>query len=395
MEPILNKKNIADLIGYIDGLTGYIREHSSKNIPDSFKKGIQDSLNKAFGVDKRDDCDKARCRSVMITDNVDRVFFGCFIKMDLPWGPVLHGHDLSDITLSSFDYTIDIDSRLFSMELDLVPGQIVSLILHDVYRMTSFDALTDAVGVIDAVLAGRRDTFSYRALNNNRLKELLNYSILDYLYRSRSIFAKKENDLVRVPELLSAYELDSAFVEALDPIFKNKDKMSEDINHPSLTVNWAINVILNYQAGYVDVMGILRALRDTCPSTVQQNYLSSIILKFISMSSSLNVAKTNTPKYTTATEASLFNGIRKSGLKSLENDLFEYEMRVKNIDDENSAILLMRQINNRMGVISDYLEEENLSDSERRRWQAVYDRYDKLRVKIGRASCRERVLLGV
>ena len=39
-------------------------------------------------------------------------------------------------------------------------------------------------------------------------------------------------------------------------------------------------------------------------------------------------------------ESSLFTRMRKNGIKSLENDLFEYEMRIKNIDDENSAILL-------------------------------------------------------
>ena len=58
-------------------------------------------------------------------------------------------------------------------------------------------------------------------------------------------------------------------------------------------------------------------------------------------------------------------------------------MRIKNIDDENSAILLMRQINSRMSLIQDYLdEEEKLPDSERRRWEKLEDRYEKLRQKM-------------
>ena len=95
-------------------------------------------------------------------------------------------------------------------------------------------------------------------------------------------------------------------------------------------------------------------------------------------------------------ESSLFTRMRKNGIKSLENDLFEYEMRIKNIDDENSAILLMRQINSRMSLIQDYLdEEEKLPDSERRRWEKLEDRYEKLRQKMITKPIYSRKMYGL
>ena len=85
-----------------------------------------------------------------------------------------------------------------------------------------------------------------------------------------------------------------------------------------------------------------------------------------------------------------------SGMKSLEDDLYEYSMRVKNIDDENSAILLMRQINSRMGIISDYLEsEDDLSDSERKRWEKLYDKYDKIRDQMIAKPIYSRKMYGL
>ena len=82
-------------------------------------------------------------------------------------------------------------------------------------------------------------------------------------------------------------------------------------------------------------------------------------------------------------------------MKSLEDDLFEYSMRVKNIDDENSAILLMRQINNRIGMIDDYLTEEELSEQERKRWEKLYDKYDKLREEMITKPIYSRKMYGL
>ena len=41
----------------------------------------------------------------------------------------------------------------------------------------------------------------------------------------------------------------------------------------------------------------------------------------------------------------------------------------------------MRQINSRMGIISDYLESESdkIPEAEYKRWEKLYDKYDKLR----------------
>ena len=73
----------------------------------------------------------------------------------------------------------------------------------------------------------------------------------------------------------------------------------------------------------------------------------------------------------------------------------EYAMRVKNIDDEASAIQLMRQINSRMGIISDYLSEEDLSEHERKRWDKLYEKYDKIREEMIKKPIYSRKMYGL
>ena len=53
--------------------------------------------------------------------------------------------------------------------------------------------------------------------------------------------------------------------------------------------------------------------------------------------------------YTSLTESakkkmSLASQIKYSGLKSLEDDIYEYRMRIKNVETENDAIYIIRQI---------------------------------------------------
>ena len=59
-------------------------------------------------------------------------------------------------------------------------------------------------------------------------------------------------------------------------------------------------------------------------------------------------------------------------------------MRVKNCTDADDAYLVMRGINNRLGVLEDYIYSEQLSDSDRRHWEEVAQAYRDLRVVLSK-----------
>ena len=70
-------------------------------------------------------------------------------------------------------------------------------------------------------------------------------------------------------------------------------------------------------------------------------------------------------------------------------------MRIKNVDSENEAINIVRQLNNRMGIISDYLENEELTDFERERFYKLYDKYDDLREELSKKAIYNRKMYGL
>ena len=56
-------------------------------------------------------------------------------------------------------------------------------------------------------------------------------------------------------------------------------------------------------------------------------------------------------------------------------------MRVKNCTEANDAYLILRGINSRLSILEDYLDLEDLKDSERKHWTAVSDKYKELRIQ--------------
>ena len=87
--------------------------------------------------------------------------------------------------------------------------------------------------------------------------------------------------------------------------------------------------------------------------------------------------------------------MKRNGLKSLEEDLYEYTMRLRNVEDQDDAILLMRQINSRMSILEDYLAEEEMDDKDRARWEKVYEEYNKIRSELSKKTVYNKKMYGI
>jgi hypothetical protein len=78
-------------------------------------------------------------------------------------------------------------------------------------------------------------------------------------------------------------------------------------------------------------------------------------------------------------ENKLFANLKTAGLRSIENDYYEYQMRLNNVEDELDALQLLREINNRMSALDNYLASPKISDGERKKYLQLYNGYFKLR----------------
>ena len=102
---------------------------------------------------------------------------------------------------------------------------------------------------------------------------------------------------------------------------------------------------------------------------------NSIIKEFITLNKFMEVKNISS-----VNEISLFKNLKRNGLRGVENDLYEFAMKVRNCSDADDAFLIMRGINSRLGLLEDYLSNETkLSESDRAHWVLVADKYRQLR----------------
>ena len=57
-------------------------------------------------------------------------------------------------------------------------------------------------------------------------------------------------------------------------------------------------------------------------------------------------------------------------------------MQVRNVEDENDALYIMRQINNNLAIVDEYRNSPDIDSAEKDKWNEIYDRFIKLRESL-------------
>ena len=65
-------------------------------------------------------------------------------------------------------------------------------------------------------------------------------------------------------------------------------------------------------------------------------------------------------------------------------------MRVKNCDNKEDAYLIIRGLNSRIGILEDYIANENLSEYDNKHWTSVLNQYKDLRYQITKKKFKEK-----
>ena len=371
LECILDIRSCYDSEDYNPRLYGCPGDIMSKAL-----RSLRDELNKFFS-DKR-------CDAVIFTNNTDNNFFGIVVKPTQYEVEMFLNEDMENQSFNS--YIVEFDSKLFDSVTDWTAVNIVAGLIHDVSEVVDSKTVRELKCAIDAICCGLGGVPDI--ILSERLRDVFRFSIEEAVYRMTSMYNYSYGDLVLVNEIIKNYGLTGAFNDEFERIQSLKSDLDTVNRYDTLILNWFF--YWARQSTIYDTLPIytLRKYIDCTGSSLLKNSAYAAI-------QSLGTVTSHNTYIEEAKKRSLVSSIKLNGMKSIEDDLYEYSMRVKNIDDEASAIQLMRQINSRMGIISDYLEEEELSEHERKRWDRLYEKYDKLRDEMTKKPIYSRKMYGL
>lgn len=348
-----------------------------------------------------------RCSEVVINKNTDKQFFGIMVSPDFKFGStsdftqrVLQGYKGTYVhnNITDFEpfkecvYTLEIDMQLLR-RFNLNPAETIALILRDICVMNSPKPYCDLRDIIDRFVAlNNIELDVYEILKHT---ELFCMACIVTLHNITSIFGGNNLELYRneFPSVLETFEnIPSYYLSATSKLYNAASVEAFDTS--TVLMDWYLR-IYNTLDQNREIEYLLRDCIEIESSITVKRWL---LYSYKNMST---VSSTDQKYYQDVVQEStkrkgLIYQMKRNGLKSIEEDLFEYNMRLRNVDTQDDAILLMRQINSRMSILEDYLaEEKNLDDKERERWETCYKKYLDLRDALSKKTVYNKKMYGL
>ena len=332
--------------------------------------------------------DENKCLDVLYTLNTDKQFFGIRIN------PAMSASDATvilstDEKVRLVNYQIEFDSKLF--DIGLTGEELVAITIYEIASMMDNTEIFDNLrALIDCNVVTNDDVISIRDSVN--YAQLIIFAIKDTMYKLSSMIFKEEPEDLLANPATAATETGESLLSAREKIISSISGLGDTFRTPKpVILEW---MFLMYRDMKINSGIISDTLNDAKAFTASRLEIAEIdktldavnrIDSSIIESKNIDLNHFFEKKHLSSlNEISLFKSLKRNGLRGIENELYEYTMRVKNCTDADDAYLVMRGINNRLGVLEDYIYSEQLSDSDRRHWEEVAQAYRDLRVVLSK-----------
>lgn len=332
-------------------------------------RAIQRELNKFFK--------DSRCTNVFYTVNLSKPFFGMIVC------PRLTG-DIYEMLMGTenvriYEYTIEIDSHLFNPVLGLTPKEITAMLLHEVGHVVNDSTPIDnARRYLDEYMTKHNSTVIMT--DSVHYREILAYALRDFVVKDRSIFYTADVDEVLADDFVRAYGYGRYLESGMQKILNNNSKLYQgQINDRFATFTWTLDLYKHMQYRRIPALRTLTKIKGLTGSRIEKAEIENLMRRVSQIDDSALIQEAS-PFHQMATKVKArMRKMRIDNMKSLEDDYYEFNMRIRNVEDEDDALWLMRQINTRISLITDFIQSEDLSPSEKKQWQDSLDRFHRLR----------------
>ena len=332
---------------------------------------LKNELNRFF----RD----STCEDIIYTKNTDKLFFGMCVM------PVISTEDAVGILNSSESkriekYYLEFDSKLFSIGLS--SQELTAILLHEVGHMVNDTMPVDKTrSAIDVYLTNNDDVLVLK--DSIHEKELFRYAIKDTMRKVTSIFYCKNEEII-ADEFVVMCGFGNELESAYKKIVSSNGVLSRGVDDKLNVLQWTLRLYKDLGIKRIYAIKIMNKGKSLTGSKLEKRELD-IAAKSLDKMDYI-VQNESALILEGLKHTSLFSGIRRDGMKNLEDDLYEYNIRIKNVSEEDEALLLLRQINMRMSIIDDYMTNENLDEKEKDRWYRLYNKYSMLRESLSKKA---------
>lgn len=362
---------VEKLVTAIDKLRDYSITQDDLN-------AVKDSLNSIFRPD-------ADCSNFIYTINTDKLPFGCVVM------PTMRNIDINDFFITGIDmkineYMVEIDSKMF--DYGLTNEEVAQVMLFNIFHMVKdYSPMRNVRMAIDDFLI--KSTTQLIIKDSVQYKEILKLGLVDALVNVSSCLSLP-SDVISDPFLESLGLED--FSEALDKLYKEIPGCENEITRaPKLNMlEWCLRLYCDVEKERIPALHLLEKAKTLTASTLYIAKFNNTINALNRIDTDMVVSESVQTFFNEAKRrGGLLASLKYNGLRDIENDLYEFQIRAKNAETESEVMYALKQINARLAILDDYIRE-NSDDPEIDRWIAVKMQYIEIRDVLAKKRLHKR-----
>lgn len=327
------------------------------------------------------------CINVIYTNNTDKQFFS--VKISPNMSPSDAAVILTtDEKVRLVKYQIEFDSKLF--EIGLNESELAAVTIYEISSMMDdYDIFNKLRFEVDKIMLQNEDVVHIRDSVN--YAQLVIFAIKDTMYKLSSLMFVEDPEDLKHNMMIQAAEMEDDIVSARGKIDSSLQGLGETLRTRGTTIlEWMFTMYRNMNIYSGTVKSTLKDARDFTGSKLEINEIEKTLSSVDRIEGNILDESVALDKFfvnknvASLNEFSIFKSLKKNGLRGIENDLYEFAIKVKNCTEVEDAYVIMRGINTRLGILEDYLASEDMNENERKHWNYVADQYRELRVALSK-----------
>lgn len=333
---------------------------------------IKNELNKFFN--------DSNCKEVLYTDNIDKMFFGMKVIAMIDADDI-YEYLVDDEPKRITKYIVEIDSHLLNPILDLNGVELLAILLHEIGHLVGDSTpMENARNALNVYLASNKEHI--KVSQSIHYKEILAYGLKDYLSKTCSMFYTSDISEIYADEFVASYGFNENLSDAYKKICSNNMKLYENSEVSKfITFSWTLSLYKNIKIRRVGAIKTLTRAKALTGSRLEKMEIDNVIRRIRRIDDDV-VLESGVESSLRVKIRDKMRKARLNNLRTIDNAFYELNMQIRNVEDEDDALYLMRQINNNIAIIDEYRNSKDCDHYEADRWNQTMDRFKQLRDKL-------------
>lgn len=330
---------------------------------------IKRELNKFFK--------DSQCMQAYYTENTDKMFFGIIVNASIDADNIYeYLMGTKDIRISR--YNLEYDSHLFNPTLGMTAREIMALTLHEIgHVVNDMTPIQHARQYLDEYLAKTGESVPMSQSYNYR--DILAYALKDFIAKDRSAFYTRDTDEILADDFARSYGYGPALESAMGKIIAKNSNLYTGTDVDKFAVfNWTLGIYRHLGTRRIPAIRAINKAKALTGSRIEKMEMDNVLRRIVRIDDHVLIEGTSDGGLVNKIKSRM-RKMRYDTMRSLEDDFYELNMRIRNVEDEDDALYLMRQLNTRISLIEDYVNSEDLSPTEAKRWNESLEKFKRIR----------------